>query len=70
MASLDDVVTNIKVLAQIGSQMIVTMQSIFPQQTGTTSSASSGGATLPSNPVGFIEVTLLDGTTAKVPYYS
>ena len=40
----------------------------FPVITGTSSSATGGSATLPANPVGFITVTLPDGTTAKVPY--
>jgi hypothetical protein len=42
---------------------------IFPQTTGTTTSATGGAATLPANPVGFIVVTLPNGTSAKVPYY-
>lgn len=43
---------------------------IFPQTTGTSTSATAGSATLPANPVGFIVVTLPNGTSAKVPYYS
>ena len=42
----------------------------FPQITGTASSATAGAATLPANPVGFITITLPDGTQAKIPYYS
>ena len=33
------------------------------------SSATSGSATLPANPVGFIKVTV-DGKAYKVPYYN
>lgn len=45
------------------------LTSIFPQTAGTSASATAGSATLPSNPVGFIVVTLPNGTSAKVPYY-
>ncbi|SCB30257.1 hypothetical protein [Rhizobium lusitanum] len=43
--------------------------SVFPQTGGTATTATGGSATLPANPVGFIVVTLPDGTSAKVPYY-
>ena len=42
---------------------------IFPQTTGTAPSATGGSSTLPANPVGFIVVTLPNGTSAKVPFY-
>ncbi len=42
---------------------------IFPQTTGTATSATGGSATLPANPVGFIVVTLPNGTSAKIAYY-
>jgi hypothetical protein len=45
------------------------LSSAFPVITGTSSSATGGSATLPSNPVGFITVTLPNGTSARVPYY-
>lgn len=41
----------------------------FPQVTGTATSATAGAATLPSNPAGFIVLTLPDGSSAKVPFY-
>lgn len=41
----------------------------FPIITGTSATATGGSATLPSNPAGFITITLPDGTTAKVAYY-
>lgn len=47
-----------------------TMANTFPQQGGTSGSATGGAATLPGNPVGFLTITLPDGTSAKVPYYS
>lgn len=51
-------------------QIILAIKSVFPQQTGTATTATGGAATLPANPVGFIVVTLPDGTIAKVPYYA
>lgn len=39
------------------------------QSTGTSSSATGGAATLPANPVGFLNIELPDGSQAKVPYY-
>jgi hypothetical protein len=42
---------------------------IFPQTSGTAASATGGSATLPANPVGFIVVTLPNGTSVKVAYY-
>jgi len=50
--------------------ILSTLSKSFPQVTGTASSATGGSATLPANPVGFIVITLPDGTSAKVPYYS
>lgn len=47
-----------------------TINTVFPVSGGTTSTANAGSATLPSNPVGFILVTLPDGTICKVPYYA
>lgn len=46
-----------------------TMQAVFPYITATSSTATAGAATLPATPEGFIDITLPDGTSAKVPYY-
>ena len=46
------------------------LKAIFPQGTGTSSSATTGAATLPGNPVGFVNITLPSGAQARVPYYS
>ena len=44
---------------------------VFPQATGTTATASAGAATLPANPVGFIQVYVPSlGSTVKIPYYA
>lgn len=52
------------------SQIAQALQGIFPQTSGTSGSATGGAATLPANPVGFISVTLPDGSSVKIPYYS
>lgn len=70
MATLDDVVTVQQSGVQYLGQIISAIKSVFPQQTGTATSATAGAATLPANPVGFIVVSLPDGTSVKVPYYS
>jgi hypothetical protein len=50
-------------------ELITTLKTVFPAASGTATTATGGSATLPSNPIGFIVVTLPDGTSAKVPYY-
>lgn len=52
------------------SRIASTLSASFPQVSGTASSATAGAATLPANPVGFLSVTLPNGTAAMVPYYS
>jgi hypothetical protein len=46
------------------------MQAVFPYIVSTSSTATAGAATLPANPVGFINITLPNGTSVKVPYYA
>jgi hypothetical protein len=71
MAAIDDLVTYIKSGVQNLGVIAKTMSSAFPQQTGTTTSATGGSAsTLPSTPAGYINVTLQNGTAVKVPYYN
>ena len=66
---LNDLVTALKNAVTAISLINQTLRSVFPQTGGTTTSATAGAATLPANPVGFIVVTLPNGTVAKVPYY-
>lgn len=47
----------------------VTLQTVFPQQGATASTATGGAATLPANPVAFLEA-VINGTTYKIPYYA
>jgi len=42
---------------------------IFPQVSGTSTTAAGGAITPPAQVVGYITVTLPNGTSAKIPYY-
>lgn len=57
-----------QIVQQLG-KLIETIGSIFPIGGATSSSATAGAATLPANPLGFLAVTLPDGTAVKLPYY-
>lgn len=46
------------------------LKNAFAQIGGTSGTATAGAATLPANPVGFLTVTLPNGTVAKIPYYN
>lgn len=66
-----DLVTTIKELVRSGNQINQTIAKSFPQATGTSATATGGAATLPANPVGFIQVFVPSlGATVKVPYYN
>lgn len=43
---------------------------IFPQTNSTSTTATSGSVPSPGNFAGFIDVTLPNGNTAKVPYFN
>jgi len=51
------------------SDLNATLKTLFPIAGGTATSATAGSAVLPGNPAGFLVVTLLDGTSAKIPFY-
>lgn len=70
MASLDDLVTVQQSGVSYLGKLVKAILSVFPQQTGTSTTATGGAATLPGNPVGFINVTLPSGVIAKIPYYA
>lgn len=70
MAGLDDLNTTQKSGVNYLGQILLAIKAVFPQMTGLSTTATAGAATLPANPVGFIIVTLPDGTTRKVPYYA
>lgn len=70
MASIDDVVTAAQNLNKNLSQLIQTLTNTFPQQGGTSTSATTGAAsTLPALPAGYLTVTIA-GVARKVPYYT
>ena len=46
------------------------LSTAFARVGGTSGSAVGGAATLPANPVGFVTITLANGTSVKVPYYT
>lgn len=52
------------------ANLTAAIKAFFPQQGGTSATATAGAATLPANPVGFINVTLTTGTNVKIPYYN
>ena len=65
-----DLVTIQNLGVQYLGQLIKAIQTVFPQMGGTSTSATGGSRTLPSQPAGFIITTLPNGTTVKVPYYN
>lgn len=69
MASLDDLVTLLNQGVKNMGLLVQAIRTVFPQQTGTSTTATAGAATLPANPAGFIVVSLPDGSSKKVPYY-
>lgn len=46
-----------------------TMKSVLPAVQSTSTTAQAGAATLPASPEGFLDITLPDGTPARVAYY-
>ena len=67
---LSDLITASKNGNILLGQIIATLQKVFPQTLGTSSTASAGAATLPANPVGFLTVVNpATGATVKIAYY-
>ena len=46
-----------------------TLKSVLPAVQSTSATAQAGTATLPAAPEGFLDITLPDGSSARVPYY-
>ncbi len=68
---LSDLITILKSLVISANTINQTIAKVFPQTIGTSATATGGAATLPGNPVGFLDVTNpATGATVKVPYYS
>ena len=75
MTGFDQNLTNlINTLNQINLAVAAlnkTISTVFPQALGTTTSATGGSATLPSQPAGFVSVVNPNnGDTIKIPYYT
>lgn len=68
---ITDLVTALKNGVVAIGQLNQTISAVFPQATGTAATATGGAATLPANPVGFIQVFVPSlNATVKIPYYS
>lgn len=68
---ITDLVTAVKNGVIAIGQLNQTLTAVFPQATGTSATATGGAATLPANPVGFIQVFVPSlAATVKVPYYA
>lgn len=52
------------------SDLATKLGTIFPVISGTSTTAVGGGITPPAQVTGYITVTLQNGTSVKVPYYS
>lgn len=68
-SNLQDLVSKQQQLVIYAGQLVQAFKNTFLQFGGTTTSATGGSATLPSNPVGFVSATLPNGTQVKIPYY-
>lgn len=67
---LTDLITTNQNLVRVMAQILNVLQTTFPQISGTSTTASAGGATLPADPEGFIStVHPSTGDTIMVPYY-
>lgn len=68
VSTLQNIVTGLGNLTQAITN---STSAIFPQTQGTSATATTGPSiTLPTHPVGYIDVTLPNGTLGKVPYYA
>ena len=71
LSGFDTLVTAVKNGVQAISGIQTAIGKIFPQATGTATTATGGSATLPSAPVGFIQVFIPSlNATVKIPYYN
>lgn len=71
MATIDNIVAVMQGGVKNLANLVGAIQSVFPQQTGTSTSATAGVASaLPATPAGYIIVTLPNGSTVKVPFYN
>jgi len=64
------ILSTLQLGVQALNKIVQILTSSFPQTVGTATTATGGAATLPANPVGFVVVTLPNGSSVKVPYYT
>ena len=68
---LSDLITTLNNLVRSANNINQTIAKVFPQAIGTATTATGGAATLPANPVGFLDVVNPEtGTSVKIPYYN
>jgi hypothetical protein len=70
VSNLKNVVLNLSNLTKAMQDQTAVIQAVFPQLTGTSTTATAGSATLPANPLGFATVTVPGVGTVKFPYYA
>lgn len=66
------VLSQIQTLNQNMSELIKAINRVFPQvtTTATTVGAAGGASALPATPLGYLNTTLPNGTSVKIPYYT
>lgn len=69
-ADLDTINSTQQAGVQYLGQIVQALKAAFGFLGGTSGSATGGAATLPANPVGFVSVTLPNGQSVKIAYYT
>ena len=54
---------------QLLASILQALKGLGIQLGNTATAATAGSATLPSAPIGFVQLTLTSGTVVKIPYY-
>jgi hypothetical protein len=67
--SVDPLTTATQNLVLAFNNMNTTLKQVLPVVQSTATTATAGSQTLPANPAGFLNITLPNGTPARVPYY-
>lgn len=69
MVGVSDLYTGIQNVVKAINGLNQTLSTVFPQAGSTSTTATSGPYTLPGDVLGFLNVTLPDGTPIRIPYY-
>jgi len=71
MASLDDAVTAMKNMVVALNNQTTALRNALPVVQSVASSATAGtNGAVPAQVAGYLNITLPDGTAAKVPYFN